>query len=419
MAVGVEGDAEPLEVAEARGRLLDQDARRGGADDPAAGGDGVLEMLLRRVVGGERGREPALGPVRRGLGQRARGDQRDPGALARGGQRGEEPGRAGAHDDEVGPVHGEERRTVSACRRTVWLRHPARSPTRSTATRSGRSGSSRSRRRWSAHDWFGCDVVAAPRRDARRSCRPCTRLSISTTSRSCAPRGGGPIDDDTVAVAARTRRRCGRRAALSRWSTRCLSGAARDGRVGHAPARAPRRAGAGDGVLLLRQRRRWRRGRRAPRTGVERVLILDWDVHHGNGTNAIFHADPGVLFVSIHEWPLYPGTGPASDVGSGDGEGYTVNLPVPGGSGDGPTARWSTTWCAPLSRAWEPGLVLVSAGFDAHRADPLATCRVSEAGLRGDDGVAAAGVRFGRRAARAGAGGRVLARGARRGRWRR
>ena len=89
-------------------RLLDQDARRGGADDPAAGGDRVLEMELRRVVGRERGREPALGPVRRGLGQRAGGDQRDLRALARGGQRGVEPGRAGAHDDEVGPVHGEE-----------------------------------------------------------------------------------------------------------------------------------------------------------------------------------------------------------------------------------------------------------------------------------------------------------------------
>ena len=68
--------------------------------------------------------------------------------------------------------------------------------------------------------------------------------------------------------------------------------------------------------------------------GVERVLILDWDVHHGNGTNDIFHAADDVLFVSIHEWPLYPGTGPATDLGSGDGEGFTVNLPVPGGSGD-------------------------------------------------------------------------------------
>jgi acetoin utilization deacetylase AcuC-like enzyme len=115
--------------------------------------------------------------------------------------------------------------------------------------------------------------------------------------------------------------------------------------------------------------------------GVGRVLILDWDVHHGNGTNDIFHATDEVLFVSIHESPLYPGTGPASDVGSGAGEGYTVNLPVPGGSGD-------AAWCSlvehvvvPLARAYEPGLVLVSAGFDAHADDPLASCTVSEDGF--------------------------------------
>jgi acetoin utilization deacetylase AcuC-like enzyme len=114
--------------------------------------------------------------------------------------------------------------------------------------------------------------------------------------------------------------------------------------------------------------------------GLERVLILDWDVHHGNGTNAIFHADADVVFVSIHESPLYPGTGPESDIGSGAGEGRTVNLPVPPRSGD-------ETWCslvehvgAALVRAWEPQLVLVSAGFDAHRDDPLATCTVSEEG---------------------------------------
>ena len=73
--------------------------------------------------------------------------------------------------------------------------------------------------------------------------------------------------------------------------------------------------------------------------GLSRVMIVDWDVHHGNGTNDIFHADADVLFVSIHESPLYPGTGPASDVGSGAGEGFTVNLPVPGGSGDAATGR--------------------------------------------------------------------------------
>jgi acetoin utilization deacetylase AcuC-like enzyme len=115
--------------------------------------------------------------------------------------------------------------------------------------------------------------------------------------------------------------------------------------------------------------------------GLERVFILDWDVHHGNGTNAIFRSAPDVLFVSIHQWPLYPGTGPASDLGSGPGEGFTVNLPVPGGSGD-------AVWCslaehvgAGLIRSWSPQLVLVSAGFDAHRDDPLATCTVNEAGF--------------------------------------
>ena len=117
--------------------------------------------------------------------------------------------------------------------------------------------------------------------------------------------------------------------------------------------------------------------------GAERVLILDWDVHHGNGTNEIFHADPGVLFVSIHESPLYPGTGPASDVGSGPGEGYTVNLPVPGGTGDAGYRSLVEHVTGALIRDWRPQLVLVSAGFDAHVDDPLATCRVSEAGYAG------------------------------------
>ena len=115
--------------------------------------------------------------------------------------------------------------------------------------------------------------------------------------------------------------------------------------------------------------------------GVSRVMVFDWDVHHGNGTNDIFHARPDVLFVSVHESPLYPGTGPASDAGSGPGEGYTVNVPVPGRSGD-------EVWCSiaehvvgPLARAYAPELILVSAGFDAHADDPLATSRVTDAGF--------------------------------------
>jgi acetoin utilization deacetylase AcuC-like enzyme len=131
--------------------------------------------------------------------------------------------------------------------------------------------------------------------------------------------------------------------------------------------------------------------------GLERVLILDWDVHHGNGTNDIFHADRSVLFVSIHESPLYPGTGPAADVGSGDGMGYTVNLPVPGGSGDAVHGSLVEHVVAPLIMGWAPQLVLLSAGFDAHREDPLATCTLSDAGFaamtasvrRAADGVGA------------------------------
>jgi acetoin utilization deacetylase AcuC-like enzyme len=115
--------------------------------------------------------------------------------------------------------------------------------------------------------------------------------------------------------------------------------------------------------------------------GVERVLVLDWDVHHGNGTNAIFHEDPGVLFVSIHQWPLYPGTGAADDAGSGPGLGFSVNLPVPPGSGDETFVSHVEHLVVPLAREYEPGLVLVSAGYDAHRDDPLADCSVTEAGF--------------------------------------
>ncbi|HWX45274.1 MAG TPA: histone deacetylase [Solirubrobacteraceae bacterium] len=110
--------------------------------------------------------------------------------------------------------------------------------------------------------------------------------------------------------------------------------------------------------------------------GVERVFILDWDVHHGNGTAEIFRRRGDVLFASIHQGGLYPGTGPLGDVGSGEGEGYTINLPVPAGSeGD--------LWCSllehvvlPAAVAFEPQLVMVSAGFDAHVGDPLAECRL-------------------------------------------
>jgi acetoin utilization deacetylase AcuC-like enzyme len=117
------------------------------------------------------------------------------------------------------------------------------------------------------------------------------------------------------------------------------------------------------------------------RDGVDRVLIVDWDVHHGNGTSDAFHETDEVLYVSIHESPLYPGTGPANDRGSGRGAGFTVNLPVGGGSGDGVFCSLVDHVVSDVARAYAPQLVLVSAGYDAHAEDPLADCRVTEAGF--------------------------------------
>jgi acetoin utilization deacetylase AcuC-like enzyme len=110
--------------------------------------------------------------------------------------------------------------------------------------------------------------------------------------------------------------------------------------------------------------------------GLERVLILDWDVHHGNGTEAIFAASEQVLYASIHQSPLYPGTGAADYAGEGAGEGYTVNLPVPPGSGSEEFLSMVQHVMVPIAREFEPGLVAVSAGYDGHRDDPLADCLV-------------------------------------------
>jgi acetoin utilization deacetylase AcuC-like enzyme len=117
------------------------------------------------------------------------------------------------------------------------------------------------------------------------------------------------------------------------------------------------------------------------RHGFERVLIVDWDVHHGNGTQHIFEGDPGVLYISTHQYPFYPGTGSMDEVGFGDGEGYTVNLPFPPGFGDAEYTEAFDTLIEPIVAAYEPQFVLISAGFDPHARDPLAGMRVTEKGF--------------------------------------
>jgi acetoin utilization deacetylase AcuC-like enzyme len=117
-------------------------------------------------------------------------------------------------------------------------------------------------------------------------------------------------------------------------------------------------------------------------SGLERVAIVDIDVHHGNGTERMFYADRSVLFISTHQYPLYPGTGAAGDIGSGEGLGYTVNVPIEAGATDGDYEQIADTVIVPLLAEYAPQLVLVSAGFDAHEDDPLAQMRLTTEGYR-------------------------------------
>jgi acetoin utilization deacetylase AcuC-like enzyme len=119
------------------------------------------------------------------------------------------------------------------------------------------------------------------------------------------------------------------------------------------------------------------------RHGAGRVLVVDWDVHHGNGTQHAFEEDASVFYCSLHQWPLYPGTGAASERGRGAGEGFTLNLPLPPGSGDADWLRAFDRVLLPAADAFRPDLLIVSAGFDAHRDDPLAGTLLSEFGFRG------------------------------------
>jgi acetoin utilization deacetylase AcuC-like enzyme len=115
--------------------------------------------------------------------------------------------------------------------------------------------------------------------------------------------------------------------------------------------------------------------------GVERVAVVDIDVHHGNGTQWMFYTDPSVLYVSSHQFPFYPGTGAADEVGRGAGAGFTVNVPLEAGATDADYALVYRAIVGPVLEQFAPGLTIISAGYDAHDADPLASMRVSTAGF--------------------------------------
>ena len=114
--------------------------------------------------------------------------------------------------------------------------------------------------------------------------------------------------------------------------------------------------------------------------GLERVMIVDFDVHHGNGTEAMFYDDPSVLFISTHQYPFYPGSGAVTDIGRGKGTGHTINIPLAAGHGDEGFAELYQQIVWPAAERFKPDLIIVSAGFDAHWLDPIAGMRLSLTG---------------------------------------
>ncbi|MGQ0695810.1 MAG: histone deacetylase family protein [Nitrospiraceae bacterium] len=123
--------------------------------------------------------------------------------------------------------------------------------------------------------------------------------------------------------------------------------------------------------------------------GLKRVLIVDWDVHHGNGTQHSFEEDPSILFFSTHQYPHYPGTGRATERGKGAGEGFTINVPMEAGEGDDDYRAIFHKSLVPAVNDFKPEFVIISAGFDAHKDDPLASMGLTDEGYANLTGIVA------------------------------
>jgi acetoin utilization deacetylase AcuC-like enzyme len=231
----------------------------------------------------------------------------------------------------------------------------------------------------SERGWLGFERVLSPAVE-RETLTAVHRESYVAFIEDAAARGGGALDMDTTMSAGSFEAALHAAGGAVHLVDLLLDGSAATGFSSHRPPGHHAEPAQAMGFCLFNNIAVAARHAVSAR-GLERVLIVDWDVHHGNGTNDIFRASPEVLFVSIHQRALYPGTGPVSDVGVGDGAGYTVNLPVPGGSGDAVYTSLVEHVAVPLARAYEPQLVLLSSGYDAHRDDPLAGCTVTDAGF--------------------------------------
>jgi acetoin utilization deacetylase AcuC-like enzyme len=228
----------------------------------------------------------------------------------------------------------------------------------------------------SERDWLGMELVKAPAATREQLERVHGAAHIDSIEELSA-RGGGAIDLDTVASAGSWEAALHSAGGAVHATERLLA----DGGFAFCGLRPPGHHAERDRAMgfCLFNNVAVAAAHAIAECGAERVLVLDWDVHHGNGTEAIFYRSSEVLYASIHQSPLYPGTGAATDFGSGEGEGYTVNLPVPPGSGPDEFLSLVQHVVTPIAREWRPGLLCISAGYDAHRDDPLANCELDDA----------------------------------------
>jgi acetoin utilization deacetylase AcuC-like enzyme len=245
-----------------------------------------------------------------------------------------------------------------------------------------------------ARDWLGWERREAPAASEAELMLVHPREHVEAIRRLCRS-GGGAIDADTYAGRASYEaalRSAGGACAMTRA---LLAGEAQAGFAAGRPPGHHAEPSRAMGFCLF-DNVAVAAALAIAELGVERVFILDWDVHHGNGTAEIFRRRADVLFASIHQGGIFPGTGAREDAGSGPGEGFTLNLPVPAGSGEDVWLSLLEEEVLPAAAEFAPQLVLISAGFDAHRDDPLAECRLEASSFaRMADPTRAAAERWG------------------------
>jgi acetoin utilization deacetylase AcuC-like enzyme len=226
-------------------------------------------------------------------------------------------------------------------------------------------------------DWLGFEVLDAPVVTDAALERVHTKAHVEGI-RKLAAAGGGPIDEDTFVGEASLRAALHAAGGACLMVERLLDEEEALGFSGLRPAGHHAESARAMGFCLFNNVAIAAESAIAER-GLERVFVLDWDVHHGNGTAAIFRRRSDVLFASIHQTGIYPGTGLLADTGSGPGEGYTMNVPVHTGS-QGELWLSLLEWViVPAALDFRPQLILISAGFDAHRLDPIGGCMLETA----------------------------------------